>query len=289
MQLGTHSHGKARVRVAKVFRTQTHHTFVEYNVELLLYGGTSESFLHGDNSHVVATDTCKNHVYVMAKTHPCESPEQFAVDLAQRMLNEYSWLTRVQVIVEEKGWKRIRIGEEPHSHGFERGVEIRGGQVDITRGSNPLVKGVLKGLPLLKTTQSGWEGFWQDQFTTLPETRERILASEVSAEWGVDGNDWTNIANKVRAKLVEQFMGDVKTGVYSKGVQDTMWKMARAACQVQNVQWVKLSMPNLHFLPCMLPVYDKNGIKFQDDVYIPTDEPHGIISATVTKARKANL
>lgn len=41
----------------------------------------------------------------------------------------------------------------------------------------------LKDFKVLKTTQSGYEGYLRDQYTLLPETRERIMASSVTASW----------------------------------------------------------------------------------------------------------
>ena len=31
--------------------------------------------------------------------------------------------------------------------------------------------------------QSGFEGFIRDKYTVLPETRERMLATEMAAQW----------------------------------------------------------------------------------------------------------
>jgi urate oxidase len=106
--LGDYYHGKERVRVAKVRRRSDGvHEFVELNVRVELRGGTSASFLHGDNSSVVATDTCKNHVYMLAKTHPCSPPEQFAIDLARNFLTHYNHVEAATIRVEEATWKRV--------------------------------------------------------------------------------------------------------------------------------------------------------------------------------------
>jgi urate oxidase len=34
--------------------------------------------------------------------------------------------------------------------------------------------------------QSGFEGYIRDKYTALPETRERLLATEVTASWRYD-------------------------------------------------------------------------------------------------------
>lgn len=41
----------------------------------------------------------------------------------------------------------------------------------------------IKDLKLLKTTQSGFEGFIKDKFTTLPEVKDRCLATQVYCKW----------------------------------------------------------------------------------------------------------
>lgn len=96
------------------------HSFVEYDVTLKLEGGTERSFTEGDNSQVVATDTCKNHVYLAAKTHPCDCPEDFARALCRRILHTYAHVTAVNVMVLQKPWKRATIRKTPHAHGFMR-------------------------------------------------------------------------------------------------------------------------------------------------------------------------
>jgi urate oxidase len=43
----------------------------------------------------------------------------------------------------------------------------------------------VKDLKVLKTTQSGYEGFLRDEFTLLQEVRDRIMATSVTATWKV--------------------------------------------------------------------------------------------------------
>lgn len=128
-------HGKSRVRVAKVRRRGSHHTFVEFTVQILLRGGSALSFTHGDNSHVVATDTCKNHVYLLAKMHPCDTPEEFALALAERFLKSYDWLTQANVNVVERPWRRANVHGMEHQHGFSLAADgTRTASVKLTRG-----------------------------------------------------------------------------------------------------------------------------------------------------------
>lgn len=43
----------------------------------------------------------------------------------------------------------------------------------------------MKDLKVLKTTQSGYEGYLKDEYTLLGETRDRMMATSVTATWKV--------------------------------------------------------------------------------------------------------
>jgi urate oxidase len=155
-------------------------------------------------------------------------------------------------------------------------------------------------MEVLKTTQSGWEKFHQSACSTLPGTTERILATRISASWtycapsviwSTEPVDFCFVHARVLDAFQNAFYGPPTNGTYSPGIQHTLHTMATAVlASVPEVATVTLSLPNLHFLPADLPVFKKNGISFENDVYVPTDEPHGIIQATVRRsANKAKL
>lgn len=117
--LGENHHGKDKVRVAKVRRGRDGvHQFVEFVVRIELYGGAEASYTHGHNSAVVATDTCKNHVYMLAKTHDCATPEEFAIDLSLTFLKAYAHVRSAAIAVTEIPWKRVSLNGSDHKHGF---------------------------------------------------------------------------------------------------------------------------------------------------------------------------
>lgn len=156
----------------------------------------------------------------------------------------------------------------------------------------------LRSLQVLKTTQSGWSHFLRDKFTTLPETDERLLATDITAVWtfhakssdALNAVDFSKIRERAQATILEAFFGPPDTGVFSPGVQYTLHQMAvQVLHSVSELSRVRLSLPNLHFLPCQLPVMKQNRLSFEHDIYIPSSEPHGIISATVSRDTKSKL
>ncbi|KAI3832555.1 hypothetical protein MKW98_002101 [Papaver atlanticum] len=291
-------HGKSRVRVGRIWRKEDgNHFFVEWNVNISLLSDCLPAYVRDDNSDIVATDTMKNTVYAKAKE--CSellSVEEFAIELGKHFTTLYPQVTTAIINIVEKPWERVSVGGQPHQHGFKLGSEKHTAEAIVKKsGAVRLTSGV-EGLAVLKTTQSGFEGFIRDKYTALPETRERMLATEVSASWKYVFESLSNIPMKspyftekyldVKKVMLETFFGPQKEGVYSASVQSTLYQMARAVLsRFPDVASIQLRMPNLHFLPVNLPNKDSPTIvKFNDDVFTPTDEPHGTIEASLSRS-----
>ncbi|KAK2634303.1 hypothetical protein Ddye_029095 [Dipteronia dyeriana] len=287
-------HGKARVRVARVWRSkQGRHFMVEWNVSISLLSDCINAYLLDDNSDIVATDTMKNTVYAKAKECSDQlSVEEFAIQLAKHFVSYYRQVTSAIVNIVEKPWERVHIDGQPHEHGFKLGSERHATEVIVQKSGALQITSGVEGLAVLKTTKSGFEGFIRDKYTALPDTRERILATEVTGSWRYSYESIFNIPQKslyfteryldVKKVLMDTFFGCPKEGVYSPSVQSTLYQMAKAVLsRFHDISSVKLKMPNLHFLPLNLSTKDNIIVKFEDDVYLPTDEPHGSIEASL--------
>lgn len=293
-------HGKSRVRVSRVWRRPAADggdVFVEWNVGISLLSDCLEAYTAGDNSRIVATDTMKNTVYAKAKEcTEVVSVESFAILLARHFTTFYPQVTAAIVNIVEKPWERVTVNGQLHAHGFKLGSEKHTTEVTLKKcGSLSLTSGI-EGLALLKTTKSGFEGFVRDRYTILPDTRERMLATEITASWRYHFERLSDVPAKlfcftqryqdVKNVLANTFFGPPNVGVYSPSVQNTLYLMAVAVLsRFSEIASIKLSMPNIHFLPVNLSSKDNpKMVKFADDVFLPTDEPHGTIQATVTRS-----
>ncbi|CAM6084586.1 unnamed protein product [Calypogeia fissa] len=280
-----HQHGKARVRVARKWigpaGTQV---IVEWSVSISLTSTALPAFTSGDNSAIVATDTMKNTVYVMAKK--CTERltiEEFGVVIGKHFVTTYPEVSAAKVTLIEKPWERVSLDGKPHEHGFKLGSEKRTADIYTTKDGSSKVKSGIQELILLKTTQSGFEGFIHDKYTLLADTNERMMASSVRAIWSYSKKPYSyeEAYMAVKGALMSKFYGPTRGGVYSPSVQNTLYTMAKEAlAKVPEVESIYLNMPNIHFLPVNLPGI---GVKFKDDVYLPTDEPHGTIEASLTR------
>ncbi|EFJ50531.1 hypothetical protein VOLCADRAFT_73602 [Volvox carteri f. nagariensis] len=281
--LPLHQHGKSKVRLGRVWRDGNIHHMVEWNVDTMIESDMEHAFVKGENTGMTATDTQKNTVYVVAQrmSQKC-TVEQFAIALAQHFVRTYPLVSKAKIYVEQKPWNRMQIGGLPHDHGYAlAGTEMRtvyvtydkAGKLDVTAG--------LKELSLLKTTQSGYEGFLRDEYTVLPEVNDRIMASTVTCTWKytTQPSCYDAAFSAAKSGLLDAFLGPAKSGVYSPSVQYTLYNMAKNLLdRVPQAESVFLNMPNLHFIP-VNPV----GSKFNNDVYVATSEPHGNIEAVVTR------
>lgn len=282
-----HHHGKSKVRVGRVWREGDVHHMVEWTVNTMVDSDMEHAFLFGDNTGMTATDTQKNTCYVVAKRMSSRcSPEEYAIALAKHFVQQYPRISKAKIEVLQSGWKRAAVGSAPHNHGFEMGgSDLRTTFVNFDKqGKLDVISGI-KDLKLLKTTQSGYEGFVKDQFTLLPDTRERIMASSVTCTWryGFQPMCYEAAFSQVKEALYAAFFGPAKGGVYSPAVQTTLYQMADTViARVPQVESVFLNMPNIHFVPCSPPTE-----KFADDVYVATSEPHGNIEAVVTRKGSA--
>lgn len=80
------------------------------------------------------------------------------------------------------------------------------------------------------------------------------------------------------ARLLEVMLGVFAT-TYSESVQDSLYRMATAALEaVPEVLDISLACPNKHYLLIDLSPF---GLDNGNQVFLPTDEPHGQIECTV--------
>jgi urate oxidase len=277
-RLTWNGYGKAAVRLVKVTRTESRHRLSDLTVDVQLQGEFAATHASGDNSAVLPTDTMKNTVYALARTTDVDPPESFGLALARHFLGTCPAAHLAVVRLEAHTWERLTLGGAPHDHAFRRGpAERRTVEVSAERGTASVSAGI-EALALLKTTGSGFEGFLRDQYTTLPETADRILATEVSARWRYDRHpaDWSAAWVATRDALVETF-----ARTQSRSVQETLFAMGAAALDAcQEIAEIRLVLPNQHHLLVDLSAF---GLSNANEVFVATREPYGRIEGVVVR------
>ncbi len=278
MILAENRYGKQRVRVLKIFRSPDRHTVKELTVSCLLHGDFSGAHLGPDNSAIVPTDTVKNTVHILAADLLTENSEIFALQLADHFLSKYQHLAGVDVDLAERVWQRMTIEGQPHAHSFvERGQGTPTVSLQRTRTSATLASGIT-GLLVMKTTGSGFAGYPQCDFTTLPETTDRIMATSMDAQWTYASPEAAG--PEVNAVVLAELHRLFATS-WSPSVQRTLYQMGEAALDaVPSLTQIEFKLPNKHYLPLDLSRFGRSP---GGDVFLPTDEPHGQIEAVVKR------
>ncbi len=276
VQLGANRYGKAEVRVMRVGRgagQAGEDVIRDWNVSTSLSGDLAATHLTGDNSGVLTTDTQKNTVYALASRLGPVEPEVLGLELAAHFVRSQPQITRARVTVEEYGWDRI--GSAGHS--FARsGALTRATRIVHDAVAGPSVLSGIAGLTVLNTTDSEFWGFPRDEYTTLAETTDRILATEVSAWWRYrdPDTDWAAAFAAARQALLDAF-----SGTYSYSLQQTLFAMgSRIIAEVPAVCEVRLALPNKHHYLVNLAPF---GLANDRAVYYPGDRPYGLIEGTV--------
>ncbi|SFT91361.1 urate oxidase [Geodermatophilus amargosae] len=280
--LGPNQYGKAEVRVVAVDRSESSHELVDLNVSTALRGDFAAAHTAGDNAHVLTTDAQKNTVFAFARDG-VGSPEAFGLRLARHLAGSYDWITGARVAVESYGWERIAVGGQPHEHAFRRpGGEVRTAVVTAD-GDDVHVLAGLTDLVVLKTTGSEFWGFPRDRYTTLAETRDRVLATAVTARWRYTSADldWSGVYDGVRTTLLETF-----AATHSLALQQTLYAMGEAVLErFGDVAEVRMSMPNRHHFLQDLSAYGLDNTPGPDGavVYHADDRPYGLIEGSVLR------
>ena len=272
------SYGKSRIRLVRVTRHGDRHELRDFTVAVAFEGHYDTSYTDGDNRDVLPTDTMKNTVYALAARDGVGEPEAFAGALGRHFVDRNPKLDRVVIDVVDHGWTRIAIGDREHGRAFvRRGPELRTARVVSGRQRSQVVAGVTD-LVIMKTSNSAFAGFPRDEFTTLPETRDRLFVTSLDATWtyGDQDIDFAAVFQSVRTTLLETFAQHD-----SLSVQHTLYAMGQVVLgTIDAVASIRLEMPNRHHLPIDLTRF---GMENRNEVFVATEEPHGLIKATLSR------
>jgi urate oxidase len=269
-------YGKADVRVLKVLRDGLMHTIREIEVSAMLAGDFETSYTSGDNAQVVPTDTIKNTVNVFARKHLGDDVERFALTLGEHFVRRYPQVAEATIEITERGWDRLESNGKPHPHAFQRASDARRYiRVFCTAKSSEVQSGI-RDLVILKSTGSGFEGYPKCENTTLKETADRILATSFRATWHFASapETYRRSNEAILAAMLKIFAEN-----YSPSAQTTLFQMGEAALQVcPEISRIDMAMPNKH---CLLLDLSAFGLDNTNEVFVPTEDPFGLIEASV--------
>jgi urate oxidase len=280
--LGPNQYGKAETRLVRIYRDGPVHQIRDLNVSTCLRGEFAAAHLDGDQAQVLPTDTQKNTAYAYAKERGVGEIEDYALALARHFASDIEPVYTARVDVDEYRWERITAGGTAHPHAFARvGQEIRTATAVVEGrggGQRAWVLSGLRDFVLLKSTGSEFAGFLRDQYTTLPETDDRVLATSLTSRWRYLHHDvdWSSAYASVQQILAEQF-----ATVRSRALQQSLWEMGRAVLAAHDeIAEIRLSAPNKHHFLVDLTAF---GLDNPGEVFHADDRPYGLIQCAVER------
>lgn len=278
-ELVHNGYGKSQNRLMRVVKDSGRHEIRDVTVNVRLFGNFEKVYTEGDNTDIPATDTMKNTVFAKGKTDfSTGSIEAFGKTLAAHFVGGSELVDSARIQLTEHPWVRLPEDAKGSEHSFYRGssgnhfAEVTGDgeSFTVTSGINDLF--------VLKSTGSGFKGFERDQFTSLPETDDRILATVIDATWvyGAQVDDYQASWEAIHGILLRRFADH-----FSDSVQQTIYNIATAILEARpEVEEVTIELPNKHHNLVDLSVF---GLENPNEVFIATQDPFGLITGTVKR------
>jgi urate oxidase len=251
----------------------------DWTVDLSMHGDFDAAFVTGDNRQILPTDSMKNTVYALAHGHAGEGMESFGRRLVEHFLESHPQISHVVVTITSPAWEPIVTDGAAHPHAFcRRSGERRVAEVQGTQESITITSGIEE-LAVTKTAGSRFEGFAKDQFTTLEDETDRVLATEIHAHWTFRAQeevDYDACWEGVRRGLLERFANHE-----SASLQHTLHALASAALEsCEPIADIRISMPNRH---CLFVNLASFGLENDGEIFMPTEAPYGVIEARLAR------
>ena len=278
-RLGENRYGKSRVRLSRITRSADRHEFNEWTVRVLLHGDFARSFTEADNSKILPTDTIKNTVYSIARDSNATTIEVFAMEIGDYLLSNNPQVTGTSVEIDEKCWQNLTVDGQIEATTFKMGgPELQTARVERERNGGWVVTSGVDGLTILKTSKSAFTGYIKDRLTTLKPATDRIFGTCATIRWDYisPGQNFADVRARIVAALLSAFAAH-----HSMSVQHTLFDMGKAALSTApEIARIHLAMLNLHHLLADLTPFGQDN---PNHIFVPVDEPHGYIEASVER------
>jgi urate oxidase len=278
IHLTENAYGKNAINLSKIIKHEDHHEFRQISVNVSLTGDFETAYTVGDNSKIIATDTQKNTVYALAKEHFTNSIEEFGIFLADYFMTDNPQVSEATIDIVEYKWIRMNVNEALHPHAYISGGNEKRTTKIVKSASSTIINSGIDELLILKTTDSGFENFIRDKYTTLKETSDRIFSTKCKINWQYEKSniDYNAIYQSVRKSLLQSFAHH-----NSLSVQQTLYTMAEDVLSTHiEISEISLAMPNKHHILYNMEPF---GMENNNEIFIATDEPYGYITGTVVR------
>ena len=218
------------------------------NVLLLVYGEAFwPTYTTGDNTGLVATDSMKNFIHRETFDFSGDDLADYCRFLGSRFADKYPQVDGVQVSAVEIPYADVggHIAYAPS------GPERAAARVELRRGEVLEAVAAIRGFKLLRLGGSAFHGFVRDEYTTLPDIRNRPVHMWLDVEWRYIESDAAfgrnGVTSRVREIVHEIFRtfesGSIQQVIYQMGTQllADIPSMAEVHLEANNRTWLPVA------------------------------------------------
>jgi urate oxidase / 2-oxo-4-hydroxy-4-carboxy-5-ureidoimidazoline decarboxylase len=151
------------------------------SVTMLVYGDAFwPTYVSGDNTGLVATDSMKNFIQRETLAFEGAGLEEYVRFLGAKFLDTYSQVEGVQVSASGIPYASLAAGGAAFT---PSGPERAFARIEFNRSGIAEIVSGIRGFKLLRLCGSAFHGFVRDQYTTLPDIHNRPLHMWLDLEW----------------------------------------------------------------------------------------------------------
>jgi urate oxidase/2-oxo-4-hydroxy-4-carboxy-5-ureidoimidazoline decarboxylase len=171
------------------------------NVKILIYGDAFwPTYTIGDNMGLVATDSMKNFIQRETMNFTGADLEGYCNFLGTKFLDTYPQVEGAQISATEIPYAPIPGQTVAFS---PSGPERLNARIEINRQGVVEVASGIGGFRMVRLGGSAFFGFVRDQYTTLPEIKNRPLHMWLNLEWLYNSPDSAFTEGRVAANVRE--------------------------------------------------------------------------------------
>ena len=273
-----HYYGKADVTVYRLIRDGNVRpgcsAVFGANVKMLTWGGAFwPTYLRGDNTGLIATDSMKNFIQAHTFEFTDFGLENYCRFIGRRFLDTYPQVEGLQMTAVQLPYAGLEGGVAFIPAGPDQAFA----RIEMTQERVVSAVSGIQGFKLLRLRGSSFQGFVRDQHTTLPDRPSRVLHMWLDMEWSYASLDAAFSDGAVTAR-VRAIVMDVFKSFESASIQQIIHKMGtRIFADIPEIAELRFEANNRTW-----DVVQERGEEF--GVYIDPAAPYGVLGLTITRS-----
>ena len=272
-----HYYGKADVTVYRLIRhgrvPDGQSPVFGAIVKMLTWGGAFwPTYLRGDNTGLIATDSMKNFIHRETFAFTGFGLENYCRYIGRKFLDAYPQVEGLQMTATQLPYTALEGGVAFIPAGPDQAFA----RIEMTRDGVAHAASGIQGFKLLRLRGSAFQGFVRDQHTTLADRPSRVLHMWLDLEWSYAQLDQAFTDGRTTAR-VRGIVMDVFKSFESQSIQQIIHKMGtKVFADIAEISELRFEATNRTW-----DVVEERGEEW--GVYVEPAAPFGVLGLTLTR------